>query len=176
MWERIRVILRKEFLQAFREPRLRLLLFLPPMIQLLVFGFAVNLDVDRARIAWMDMDRTPASRDLRDRFVGSGRFEISATPDTETQVQRVMDRGQAEAVVRVLPGFARDLARGRTALVQVLVDGSNSNSASLISGYAGQVIAEFAASRVTSRRSAPIDAEPRVWFNPDLYSRNYFVP
>ena len=60
MWERILVILRKEFIQALREPRMRVLLFVPPMVQLLVFGFAVNLDVDRARIAWMDMDRTPA--------------------------------------------------------------------------------------------------------------------
>src|SRR5262249_60165664 len=122
MWERIGVILRKEFWQAFREPRLRLLLFLPPMIQLLVFGFAVNLGWDRARIAGMDMDGPPASRELRDRFTGSGRFEIAAVPENEAQVQRVMDRGDVQAVVRVLPGFARDLARGRTAQVQVLVD------------------------------------------------------
>src|SRR5215831_20421803 len=101
MWERIRVILRKEFLQALREPRMRVLLFLPPVIQLLVFGFAVNLDVDRARIAWMDMDATPASRELRDRFTGSGRFEIVAVPESESQVQRVMDRGDVQAVVRV---------------------------------------------------------------------------
>ena len=70
MWERIFVILRKEFIQALREPRMRVLLFVPPMVQLIVFGFAVNLDVDHARIAWMDMDRTPESRNLRDRFTG----------------------------------------------------------------------------------------------------------
>ena len=81
MWERIRVILRKEFIQALREPRMRVLLFVPPMMQLIVFGFAVNLDVDHARIAWMDMDRTPESRDLRDRFTGSGRFDIVSTPE-----------------------------------------------------------------------------------------------
>jgi len=176
MWERIRVILRKEFLQALREPRMRVLLFLPPVLQLVIFGLAVNLDIDHARIAWMDLDRTPESRDLQMRFFSTIRFDLVALPENEDQVQSVLDRGQAQAVVRVLPGFARDLARGRTPGVQVLVDGSNSNSASLISGYAGQVIAEFAASRVTTRRSVPIDAEPRVWFNPDLYSRNYFVP
>jgi ABC-2 type transport system permease protein len=192
MWERIRVILRKEFLQALREPRMRVLLFLPPMIQLLVFGFAVNLDVDRAPIAWMDMDGTPASRELRDRFVGSGRFEIVGLPESEDQVQRVMDRGEAQAVVRVLPGFARDLARGRSAQVQVLVDGTNSNTASLVSNYAGGVIAEFSAEQLarqqlTKAMARPgggmisaalpqIDAASRVWFNPDLYSRNYFVP
>src|SRR6185369_1974350 len=120
MWERIAVILRTEFAQVLREPRMRVLLFVPPIVQLIVFGFAVNLDVDRARIAWMDMDATPASRALRDRFTGSQRFEIVATPENERQVQSVMDRGVAQAVVRVLPGFARDLARGRSAQVQVL--------------------------------------------------------
>ena len=80
MWERIRVILRKEFIQALREPRMRILLFVPPVLQLIVFGFAVNLDVDHARIAWMDMDRTPESRDLRARFEGSGRFDVVALP------------------------------------------------------------------------------------------------
>lgn len=192
MWERILVILRKEFIQALREPRMRVLLFVPPMVQLLVFGFAVNLDVDHARIAWMDMDRTPASRDLRDRFVGSGRFLIVAAPSSEAEVQSVMDRGVAQAVVRVLPGFARDLARGRATQVQVLVDGTNSNTASLVSSYAGEIVAAYGAAalgqqqngRVLARSPGSVVAAPalqvtarsRVWFNPDLYSRNYFVP
>src|SRR5471030_2175690 len=115
MWERILVIMRKELIQTLREPRMRVLLFLPPMIQLLVFGFAVNLDVNHARIAWMDMDRTPESRSLRDRFTGSGRFDIVSWPASEAEVQRALDRSEAQAVVRVLPGFARDIARGRTA-------------------------------------------------------------
>jgi ABC-2 type transport system permease protein len=178
MWERIRVILRKEFIQALREPRMRVLLFVPPLTQLLIFGFAVNLDVDRARIAWMDMDATPASRELRDSFTGSGRFEIVATPENEIQVQGVMDRGEAQAVVRVLPGFARSLAVGRPAAVQVLVDGTNSNTASIVSNYAGGVIASFSADHAPDVLGAgpQVVAASRVWFNPDLYSRNYFVP
>jgi ABC-2 type transport system permease protein len=76
MRERLRVILRKEFIQALREPRMRVLLFLPPLLQLVVFGYAVTLDVDHARIAWMDMDRTPESRALEARFEGSGRFDV----------------------------------------------------------------------------------------------------
>src|SRR5262249_34422008 len=192
MWERIRVIRRKEFLQALREPRMRILLFLPPMIQLLVFGFAVNLDVDRARIAWMDMDGSPASRELHDRFTGSGRFEVVATPQSEEDVQHILDHGDAQAVIRVLPGFARDLDRGRPTEVQVLVDGTNSNTRSLVSRSAGSVIAGFWADAMDRQRivrvmtrspegavkmAAPtITARSRVWFNPDLYSRNYFVP
>jgi ABC-2 type transport system permease protein len=192
MWERVAVILRKEFSQVLREPRMRTLLFIPPMVQLIVFGFAVNLDVDRARIAWMDMDGSPASRQLHDRFTGSGRFEVVATPQSEEDVQRILDHGDAQAVIRVLPGFARDLDRGRPTEVQVLVDGTNSNTASLVSSYAGSVIAGFSADamdrqqivRVMTRSpecavkmAAPtITARSRVWFNPDLYSRNYFVP
>ncbi len=192
MWERILVILRKELIQTFREPRMRMLLFIPPMIQLIVFGFAVNLDVDNARIAWMDMDRTPESRDLLSRFEGSGRFQVVAAPGSEEEVQSVLDHSDAQAVVRVLPGFAADLARSRPAEVQILVDGTNSNTASLISAYAGRIVAEFASKvsgsqqgvRVLTRSagSPPNMALPetpartRVWFNPDLHSRNYFVP
>ena len=171
---------------------MRVLLFIPPILQSIIFGFAVNLDVDHARIAWMDMDRTPISRELRDRFEGSGRFDVVALPQDESQVQLIMDRGEAQAVVRVLPGFERDIRRGRSANVQVLVDGTNSNTASLISSYAGGVIANFAADQTADQQnarllsrgaSAPVNAgapqvvaRSRVWFNPDLYSRNYFVP
>jgi len=192
MWERIFVILRKEFIQALREPRMRVLLFVPPMVQLLVFGLAVNLDVDRAHIAWMDMDRTSQSRELRERFTGSGRFEIVSWPASEDDVQSTLDRGESQAVVRILPGFARDTARGRETEVQVLIDGTNSNTASIVANYAGSVIAEYSAEILQSQQrlkvlarsptgpvtaAAPqVTARARVWFNPDLYSRNYFIP
>lgn len=192
MWERILVMLRKEFIQALREPRMRILLFVPPMVQLIVFGFAVNLDVDHARIAWMDMDRTPASRDLRERFEGSGRFDVVSLPVTEKEVHEALDGGTAQAVVRVLPNFERDLKRGVPTAVQVLVDGTNSNTAQLISSYAGDIIADYASRASAARQNSRVmaisgggapnttfpelDSRARVWFNPDLYSRNYFVP
>ncbi len=196
MWERIAVILRKEFIQVLRERRMRFLLFLPPIIQLVVFGYAVTLDVDHARIAWMDMSHTPESRALLARFEGSGRFDIVALPGSEDEVQQLLDRSEVHAVVAVLPGFARDLARGRTAQVQVLLDGTNSNTASLVSAYAAGVISEFSRDaspspgknqqtiQVTVRgsggNSSPaagqVVPDARVWFNPDLRSRNYFVP
>ena len=196
MRERIRVILRKEFIQALREPRMRVLLFLPPLLQLVIFGYAVTLDVDHTRIAWMDMDRTPESRALRARFEGSGRFDVTETPANEEQAQAVLDYGKVQAVVRVLPGFARDLGRGRSTQVQVLLDGTNSNTASLVSSYAASVIGEFANDVLTSQSKndqtikveirgpavapatmlTPVSPASRVWFNPDLHSRNYFVP
>jgi ABC-2 type transport system permease protein len=195
MRERLRTILRKEFIQALREPRMRVLLFLPPLLQLVIFGYAVTLDVDHARIGWMDMDNTPESRALEARFQGSRRFDVVATPRSEQATQNLLDRGLVHGVVRVLPGFARDLARGRSTEVQVLLDGTNSNTASLVSAYAQQVIAAYSNDVMTGQTKnkqtikveirgpgvardvlAPAEAESRVWFNPDLRSRNYFVP
>jgi len=192
MWERIYMIMRKEFIQALREPRMRIMLFLPPLLQLILFGFAVNLDVDHARIAWMDMDRTPESRDLRYRFEGSGRFDVVAEPRNEEEVRQLLDHAKVEAVVRVLPEFARNLMRSGGAQVQVLTDGTNSNTASLVSSYASEVIAKYSSDAVANRQNVlvltrspkaaanmnmpQVEARTRVWFNPDLHSRNYFVP
>ena len=190
MRQRIRTIIRKEFRQVFRDPRMRGLLFIPPLMQLLIFGYAANLDVNNARIAWMDEDHSPHSRELLSQFLGSGRFIIAATPSSEAEMQDAMDRGRVDGVVRVLPGFARDIERGRPTGVQVLLDGSNSNSASIVSAYAGQTIARYAAEVMEDRQRQKLVAagvpmhpaipqvvtETRVWFNPELKSRNYFIP
>src|SRR5437016_14443039 len=98
MWERIQVILRKEFRQALREPRMRVLLFLPPLVQLIIFGYAVNLDVDNIRIAWMDLDRTPESRDLLASFQRSSRFQIAATPSRDDDHQTLLYRRMMQSV------------------------------------------------------------------------------
>ncbi len=194
MRERILNIIVKEFRQTLREPRMRVLLFLPPLIQLIIFGFAVNLDVEKASLGWMDLDRTPQSRELRAAFEGSGRFQIIAGASSERDVQALLDRGEVQAVVRVLPGFGGDVARGRRTAVQILVDGTNSNTGSIVGAYASQVVARYAGETLgdqqramlvgrTMRTGGPVslaiprvNAETRVWFNPDLRSRNYFVP
>ncbi len=190
MRQRLRCMIRKEFTQVLRSPQMRGMLFLPPLIQLLVFGYAVNLDVDSAKIAWMDQDHSPESRELFSEFAGSGHFVISAMPNTDAEMQDLLDRSKVDGVVRVLPGFARDIERGRATSVQVLVDGTNSNSASLVSAYAGQTISRYASEVMTDRQrvklvaaDGPVHAgvpdvvtRTRVWFNPELKSRNYFVP
>ncbi len=195
MWERIAQIIRKEFVQLLRSPRRRLAVFIPPLLQLFVFGYAVNLDVDNIRIGWMDEDHTPASRNLLAGFQGSPRFHIVALPENDQQAQGLLERGDAHAVLRVLPGFAESLERGRAAGVQLLVDGTNSNTASLIAGYSQQIVAAFATPVVrkqqqkmflalassgntgsTSMKAPRLDVATRVWFNADLLSRNYFVP
>jgi ABC-2 type transport system permease protein len=193
MWRRIGVIVRKEFSQLFRSPRTRTLLFIPPIIQLIVFGYAVNMDVDHIHMGWLDRDQSPASHDLLADFLGSGRFVLVAQPQADGDVQRLLDAGDVKCVVQVLPGFSRDIARGQPTAVQILVDGTNSNTASLVSSYATQIVAAYAGSvgsqqirpqvmarldsnQQISLRSPGLGTRTRVWFNPDLRSRNYFVP
>jgi ABC-2 type transport system permease protein len=194
MWNRIREIVRKEFFQTLKDPRTRAILIGPPILQLIIFGYAVNLDVENARTAWMDMDRTPESRELLAAFEGSRYFRITALPGTDGEIRDLMDRGSVLAVIRVLPGFSRDIQRGDAASIQILVDGTNSNTAAIVSGYANQVVLAYAG-RMLAVRQRPLPVSPatvlegpapsvipvltaqsRVWFNPDLKSRVYFVP
>jgi len=170
------------------------MLVVPPLLQLLIFGYAVNLDVDTAKIAWMDQDQTPQSRDLYQQFAGSGHFIIAALPETEHEMQETLDLGKVDGVVRVLPGFGRDVQRGRATSVQVLLDGTNSNTASIVQGFAGQTVARYSQSISGTQQRArlitgtlnaggpvslhipQVNAQSRVWYNPDLKSRNYFIP
>lgn len=191
MWNRIAAIIRKEFIQTLKDPRSLALLVGPPILQLILFGYAVNMDVERARLGWMDADRTPESRELGDAFRNSRYFALTATPESEGEIRELLDRGEVDAVVRLLPGFGRDVMRGNTAGVQILVDGTNSNTASIVSSYATRIVASYGAAVGAARPKAPpspamgppvpavipvLTAEDRVWFNPDLRSRVYFVP
>jgi ABC-2 type transport system permease protein len=173
-------ILVKELRQMLRDRQMRVLLVLPPIIQLLLFGYAVNLDVEKVQIAWMDRDMTAESRDILGAFRGSGRFEVLALPDSEGDVQRLLDRGSVQGVVRILPGFARDIQRGNTASIQVLIEGTNSNTAEIVKNYASTLIADYSRNLSVAeagRRAPPgVAARSRVWFNPELHSRIYFVP
>jgi len=180
MWSRIYEILLKEFRQSLRDPHLRVMLVLPPLIQLLLFGYAVNLDVEKVTIAWMDRDQSVESRDLLGAFQGSGRFEVAAMPQSEDEVQHLMDSEKVQGVVRVLPGFARDIQRGVTTSVQILIDGANSNTASIVTNQTTTIVNAFgrqiAIERAGGHEPKGLVARSRVWFNPDLHSRLYFVP
>ena len=145
MWRRIRQIVRKEFLQVLRHPRMRVALIGPPLVQLIVFGYAVSLDVDHIRMGWMDSDQTPASRELLAAYQGSGRFEVRAVANSETEVEKLLDRGEVQVVIRVPDGLSRDVQRNRPVAVQILIDGTNSNTAALIAGYASEIATEYSA-------------------------------
>lgn len=193
MWERIREIIRKEFIQTLRNPRMRVLLFGPPLIQLLIFGYAVNMDVQNAKIVWIDLDNSPEARELLADFQGSSYFNVEQI-QPRNDIETLLDRSSTQGVIRVLPGFSRDIKRGNTALVQVLIDGTDSNTAAILSSHINQVVASFSAQMLEDSRNAQIMArtggrggapsmpstgiigQNRVWFNPDLESRDYFIP
>ncbi len=185
MLERLYRMLVKEFIQVLRNPRMRAVIFVMPVVQVLVIGYAVNTDVRHVPMAVYDLDRTPSSRDLLTRFEGSGCFDVVRRINSEPEIQEVLDSGEAKAVLRLNRGFAEQLSGGRSASAQLLLDGSDSNTASVVLSYASRIVGDFNRGLMEQRFSRTaglrLDAEPvtlvaRAWFNPNLDSRNFFVP
>lgn len=183
MRDRIRRIIGlavKERRQLFRDPRTRPLIFISPIIQLLLFGYAVNTDVNRAATFVVDLDGSAESRQLVEAFTSAGYFEIAGRSDRPADMTTALDRGRAIAGLEIPSGFAEDLSSGRGAVVQFLTDGSNSNTATIVQAYAGQIVRRFARERAVRSTQAGVPAgielRSRAWFNPDLSSRVYNVP
>ena len=178
MLERIRHMVRKEFLQVLRDKRLRFFIVVPPVVQLLVFGYVVTMDVNVVPTVIVDRDRTAASRDFAQRFTASGYFIITAEAETEREVRAVLDRGDAVCVLQIDKGFELDLYKAKQAQVQVVLDGTDSNTASVVMGYVNQIVERYSRDRAvtTAMVKTPVDLRMRAWYNPDLRSKNYNVP
>lgn len=185
MVERILTILRKEFRSILRDPRMRMVIIGIPIIQTLVFGYAVTLDVRHVRLAVVDHDGTPASRALVARFTGSAYFDAIAHTQDENEARRLVDAADAAAILQINAGFEENLRQGRTTPVQLIVDGSDSNTARFVVNYGTQIAAAANSALVvdqTLRRAGrlispgAVGLQARAWFNADLESRNYFVP
>ena len=185
MFERIHHMLIKEFIQVFRDARMRAVVLVLPCIQVMVIGYAVNMDVRNVRTAIYDLDNSTASRDLLDSFIRSGYFDVVAHVDQDHQMQDLVDRGQAQIVLRINHGLAADLHAGRTATVQVILDGTDSNTAAVALGYVSKITTRVSQRILVDRlvrfrgdtgMPARIDLRTRAWFNENLDSRNYFVP
>jgi ABC-2 type transport system permease protein len=178
-FERIKQIVIKEFIQVFRDKRMRFFLFVPPLVQLFVFGYVVTLDVSNIPTAILDLDKSYESRELARRLESSGYFTILHTPASVEEVTGLLDRGKVLCVVQINRGFMKDLRKGVPTSVQVIVDGTYSNTALVALNYANTVIARFARDRgprKSAAEGASIDLRVRAWYNPDLKSKNYFVP
>ncbi len=185
MFERIMHMLVKEFIQILRDPRMRTVIFVMPLVQTLVFGYAVTTDVTHIPTAIFDLDNSRASRELVARFTGSGYFDVVAYVDREEEAQDLVDHGVVKAVLQMNKGFGDDLRAGRTAPVQVIVDGTDSNTAGIVLNYAGQIAGRFSETvlqtrviRATGEPATParVKVETRAWFNENLESRNFYVP
>lgn len=185
MFERIKQMLVKEFIQVFRDPKMRGVIFLMPIIQVLVFGYAVTTDVTHVATAVFDLDNSVASRELVGRFVKSGYFDIVAHVDDDEHARQLVDRGEALAVLRINRGFENDLRAGRAAQLQVILDGTDSNTAGVVLNYSAKIAGQFSQKVLVTRltRAKGVADEPggvelqsRAWFNENLESRNFYVP
>jgi len=185
MWERIKTIVVKEFIQALRDPKMRMVMFVTPVIQLMVMSFAVSTDVKRIPTAIYDLDNSKESRELIREFTSSNYFipKFYITKDVDEKV--LVDKSLANTVIRINHGFAQDLYAGRRAYVQLIVDGTDSNTAMNILRYADRIIGRYS-SRIEGARLQVllngagllprVELRSRSWFNENLESRNFYIP
>ena len=170
----------KELRQVLRDRRSLLILLFIPAFFLLLFGYALNFDIRNVRLAVQDQDRSTKSRELVSSFVNSGYFSLVGYVDSPKELDLLVDKGQARAILAIPAGFERDLSLKTPVTVQVIIDGDNANTASTVRGYAQALIGEFNA-RLREDASARqgfsgIAIEPRIWYNPQLRSTLFLVP
>ena len=180
--ERLLSMIKKEFIQIFRNSKMRAIVLIMPLVQSMVFGYAVTTDVKQVATAVYDQARTPESRDLVDRFIHSGYFSVRQTIHSDREMDELIDRGVVAAIIRIPPDFSGKLASGTTVAVQIVVDGTDSNTAGVVLNYAGNIIRNDAIEILRKRTDRPgweatgVHLQTRAWFNENLTSRNFYVP
>jgi ABC-2 type transport system permease protein len=174
----------KEFLQLKRDPRMLLVSFMAPVLQLILLGYAATTDVKDIPMLVCDQDRTSKSREFVNQFVNSGYFVVESEVHSLSEIDRNIEDGHVWLALVIPPNFSNDLLAHRATSVQLDADGSDANSANISIGYASQIISTYSRSIVTEvrkqfphlSRPAVVYPEVRVWYNPDLTSRNFMVP
>ncbi|PYT32436.1 MAG: hypothetical protein DMG57_01695 [Acidobacteria bacterium] len=183
-FRRTRAVARKEFLHIIRDARSLILALLLPLVMLLLFGYALSLDVDQIPTIVYDRDHTPQSRDLIREFSGSRYFQVTAVANSYDDIDRDIDRSRTLLAIVVPENYSKDLLAGREAQVQLIIDGSDSNTASiavgyteaLVQSYALQLRSEAQVQKGGGKLNNAVEPRIRVWYNNDLVSRNYIVP
>ena len=184
-FDRIWQIITKEFLQILRDPRARFSLIAPPIIQMLIFGYAASFEVRHVTTAILDLDHSQESRELVSRFWASDYFDISQPLNNRREITALIDRRQITLAIHIMPGFAEDLRKGNTARVQVILDGTDSNTALVALGYIGSIVQRYSQQYIDDRamrvmpalaRIPSVELVQRPSFNPDLSSTWFFVP
>lgn len=186
MVARIRQMVIKEFIQVFRDKGSLFLLLATPLIQLLILGYAITFEVRHLSTAVLDLDNSIESRDLVARFAASRYFDVRARLSDRGQINDLVRRGEIAVALHIHPGFGSDLRKGKTAPLQVILDGSNSNIALVALGYVNQITSDFARDYQNDflRRTNPlltrympsVELERRPMFNADMQSRWNFIP
>ncbi|MCX5686804.1 MAG: ABC transporter permease [Candidatus Omnitrophica bacterium] len=183
-FERARAILVKEFKQVFRDPRMKTIIFITPLVQIILFGYAANKDINYVPTAILDRDNTVESRELLRRFTFSKYFVPEHYINSEKEQNDLLDRGKASVVIHIDRGFGRDLQGNKDAQLQLSFDGTDSNTAMIVMGYADTVVGEYGYDLMKERAAATgrissvpsVDLRDRPWFNGNLVSRDYYLP
>lgn len=173
---RIRAIAKKELIQISRDPLSLAMAFLMPAILLFIFGYAITLDVNRLATVVCDLDKSGLSRELISEFSASGYFTIIDTVRENKEIDRYLDSGKAKIAVWIPQDFSRNIRTGKDAGLQVIVDGSDSNTATIALGYI-TALSDIYSKKIKGGSIVPlIDLRVRVWYNPELKSRNFIIP
>lgn len=174
----ILALVRKEFLALLKDRRSRFVIVIPPFVQLFVFGFAASFDLNDVPFAVYNEDRGAASRELVARFEGSPNFALLGHVDSDDAIASAIDRREVLMVLHIGPDFSERLLLGRTAPVQLVIDGRNSNTALIALNYARNIVTQFSEdwAREQGRAAPPATVTARSWFNPNLESRWFIVP
>lgn len=179
----VRHFLKKEFAQLRRDRKMLPIVFLAPILQLFFLGYAANLDVDQIPMVVVDYDHSSRSADLIQAFVQSGYFDEVARLDDPDLIDGYIDRSEAVAAIVIPKNFQVDLSRGKTVPLQFITDGADANTSTIALNYGGIIVGRFSASLrlellsvVGGGAGMPLEVEPRVWYNPELKSRNFMIP
>jgi ABC-2 type transport system permease protein len=176
MLRRTLAIAVKELLQLRRDPRTALTLFGMPIALLLLYGYALSFDVQHIRLVVVDQDGTRAARELEQSFLESGYFDLVSHGHDPRRLDRMFDDGTAQAALVIPARFGADLASGRVTALQLVLDGSDSQTATTILGYARQIVGSISPVVRTGARGGPVAPMPLVWYNPDLSSARFLIP
>jgi len=175
-WIRVKAVAKKESLQIMRDPLSLAMAFLMPVMLLVIFGYAITFDVTDITTIVYDLDKSRLSRQLVSMLSESGYFQITDHADNYRKIEEYLDSGKAKAAIVIPSGFSGKVKKGGGSQVQVILDGSNSNTATIAQGYIS-AIAETYMQRIKGSQVKPrFDARVRVWYNPELKSRNFIVP
>jgi ABC-2 type transport system permease protein len=185
MFKRVRFLFVKELIQVLRDKRLRITLIFPPIFQLIVFGYAANLDVKHINTAVRDLDQSVESRELITRFGSSKYFDIISYPQTPKEIEALIKKGDVILSIEIPSDFSKKLKKGNTAAVQIILDGTESNTAMIALGYVSRILSEYSTTIMIKRlnrqgmvgfEEAGVELEQRIWFNPNAESRLFYVP
>ncbi|MBL7158676.1 MAG: ABC transporter permease [Candidatus Omnitrophica bacterium] len=185
MFDRIAAILKKEFLQVLRDPRMKTIIFISPLMQILIFGYAATMDITHIPSAVYDLDNTNVSREVTRQFSYSQYFDVQYYCRDDHDMAGLINDSKVFAVLKYNRGFGRDITGNRTANLQLIVDGTDSNASHIVIGYAGDIVSNFNYRALKERANIllkdksvcpQIELRDRSWFNTNLISRNYFLP